>query len=101
MIATNYTQNSSNSTPPRLELNASRQFTAWLCSQHLSLTFSTYQGGKIFFIGLQPSGKMSVFERTFERCMGLHATEKTIMLQQFLAAMWQMVGARSALMVVV
>ncbi len=62
MISTNSIQNLSNSpVPKKLELNASRQFTAWLYSQHLSLTFSTYQGGKIFFIGLQPSGKLSVF----------------------------------------
>lgn len=79
----------SNSVAPKLELNASRQFSAWLFEQHLSLTFSTYQGGKIFFIGLQPSGKLSVFERTFERCMGLHATEKTIWLSS-LYQIWRL-----------
>ena len=89
MIATNYVQSKSNSTAPKLELNASRQFTSWLFEQHISLTFSTYQGGKIFFIGLQPSGKMSVFERTFERCMGLHATENTIWLSS-LYQMWRL-----------
>ncbi|MCC0177571.1 TIGR03032 family protein [Waterburya agarophytonicola K14] len=89
MISTNSIQNLSNSPVPKLELNASRQFTAWLFEQHLSLTFSTYQGGKIFFIGLQPSGKLSVFERTFERCMGLHATENTIWLSS-LYQMWRL-----------
>lgn len=73
----------------RLELNASRQFTAWMYEQHLSLVFSTYQGGKIFFIGLQPNGKMSVFERSFERCMGLHATEETIWLSS-LYQLWRL-----------
>lgn len=89
MIATSSIDRPSNSNTPKLELNASRQFTAWLHSQNLSLTFSTYQGGKIFFIGLQPSGKMSVFERTFERCMGLHATENTIWLSS-LYQMWRL-----------
>ncbi len=30
----------------RLELNASRQFVAWLLEQRLSLAFTTYQAGK-------------------------------------------------------
>ena len=89
MIATNSLYRQGNSTTPKLELNASRQFTSWLHSQHLSLAFSTYQGGKIFFIGLQPSGKMSVFERSFERCMGLHATENTIWLSS-LYQLWRL-----------
>lgn len=89
MIATNSISRPGNSATPKLELNASRQFTAWLHSQNISLTFSTYQGGKIFLIGLQPSGKMSVFERTFERCMGLHATENTIWLSS-LYQIWRL-----------
>ena len=56
---------------PRLEITSSRQFTPWLAEQHLSLAFSTYQAGKVFWLGLQADGKLSVFERTFERCMGL------------------------------
>ena len=54
------------------EITASRQFTSWLVEQHLSLVFTTYQAGKIFFIGVNPAtGQFSVFQRTFERCMGL------------------------------
>lgn len=56
---------------PRLEITGSRQFTPWLIEQSLSLAFSTYQAGKLFLIGLQPDGRLSVFERTFERSMGL------------------------------
>jgi uncharacterized protein (TIGR03032 family) len=59
---------------PPLEVTASRQFTSWLLEQRLSLAFTTYQSGKLFLIGLKPDGRLSVFERTFERCMGLHAT---------------------------
>ena len=57
----------------RLELIGSRQFTAWLAEQALSLCFTTYQAGKLFLIGLQKDGRLSCFERTFERCMGLCA----------------------------
>ncbi len=59
------------SRPDSLELSGSRQLTSWLLEQNLSLAFTTYQAGKVFWIGLQPNGQLSVFERTFERCMGL------------------------------
>ncbi|MEL6929468.1 MAG: TIGR03032 family protein [Cyanobacteria bacterium J06600_6] len=89
MIENNAINSQASSSTPKLEFSASRQFTAWLDSQKMSLTFSTYQGGKIFFVGLQPSGRISVFERTFERCMGLHATENTIWLSS-LYQMWRL-----------
>jgi len=38
---------------------------------NLSLAFTTYQTGKMFLLGRQPDGRLSVFERTFNRCMGL------------------------------
>jgi uncharacterized protein (TIGR03032 family) len=61
-----------NTTPtPPLEISASRQFTAWLAETRLSFAFTTYQIGKLFFVGLKPDGRLSLFERTFNRCMGL------------------------------
>ena len=57
--------------PPPLELVPSRQFTAWLAEQGLSLAFTTYQSGKLFLLGLQPDGRLAVFERSFNRAMGL------------------------------
>jgi len=81
--------NSSDSTiKPSLELNASRQFTAWLYEQNLSLSFTTYQAGKLFFIGLQPNGKLSVFERSFERCMGLYANDNSLYMSS-LYQLWR------------
>lgn len=55
----------------KLEFNGSRQFCSWLIEHNVSLSFSTYQAGKLFFIGMQDEHKMSVFERTFARCMGI------------------------------
>ncbi len=66
------------STKPQLEITASRQFVPWLYEQNLSLVFTTYQAGKVFFIGLQPDGKLSVFERTLDRCMGLYASGNSL-----------------------
>jgi uncharacterized protein (TIGR03032 family) len=63
---------------PRLELSGSRHLTAWLAKQRTSLAFTTYQAGKLFLVGLNPQGRLSVFERTFNRCMGLHAQGNTL-----------------------
>ncbi|MEO1094998.1 MAG: TIGR03032 family protein [Cyanobacteria bacterium J06638_28] len=65
---------------PRLEITGSRQFTAWLAERPLSLAFTTYQAGKMFWLGLQPDGRLSVFERTFERSMGLCVQDSTLWL---------------------
>lgn len=56
---------------PAFTLTTSRGFTGWLASTGGSLVFSTYQGGKIFFLGLKPDGSLSVFERSFPRPMGI------------------------------
>ncbi|MBT5109177.1 MAG: TIGR03032 family protein, partial [Rhodospirillaceae bacterium] len=42
-----------------------------MAEQGLSLGLSTYQAGKIFLIGLQPDGRLSLEERTLNRCMGM------------------------------
>lgn len=52
-------------------LTTSRHFPAWLASTGGSLAFTTYQAGKLFLLGLKADGSLSVFERSFPRCMGL------------------------------
>ena len=71
-----------------LEINASRQFTPWLAEQKLSLAFTTYQAGMLFFIGLKPDGKLSVFNRNFERCMGLYASGSSLYMSS-LYQLWR------------
>lgn len=56
---------------PPLSLNASRGFAAWLRLAKLSLVFTTYQAGKIFFVGVKEGDRLSVFERSFPRPMGI------------------------------
>jgi uncharacterized protein (TIGR03032 family) len=70
------------SAPPRpvFELTASAHFAAWLGGERASLAFTTYQSGKLFLIGRKPDGRLSVFERTLERVMGLSATSTTLLL---------------------
>lgn len=56
---------------PALELHGSRLFNIWLAEAGASIAFTTYQAGKVFLIGTRADGQLSVFERTFERPMGL------------------------------
>lgn len=59
---------------PKFEITTTRHFTSWLAEQRVSLAFTTYQTGKLFFLGINPDGRLSIFERSFERCMGLYAS---------------------------
>lgn len=64
-----------------LKITPSRLFTPWLASQKASLAFTTYQAGKIFFIGVnREDSKLSIFERTFPRPMGIGADGDRIWL---------------------
>jgi uncharacterized protein (TIGR03032 family) len=61
----------------KLELTGSRLFINWLAEHQISLSFSTYQAGKLFFVGLSDHQDLSVFERTFPRCMGIGLDPQT------------------------
>lgn len=56
---------------PALAFHGSRLFNSWLKEAEVSLAITTYQAGKVFLIGLKPDGRLSVFERSFARPMGL------------------------------
>jgi len=68
-----YNPDSPSATPP-FEMTTSRQLLAWLAEQKLSIALTTYQIGKLFLLGLKANGELSIFERTFNRCMGLCPT---------------------------
>ncbi|WP_416896650.1 MAG: TIGR03032 family protein [Minwuia sp.] len=73
----------------KLVLTPSRQFGSWLAEQRISLAFTTYQAGKLFLIGTQADGRLSIFERTFNRCMGLWADGQTLWMSS-LFQLWRM-----------
>ena len=77
-----------NAEEPHLELVGSRQFISWMTEHQISLAFTTYQTGKLFLIGVKNDGRLSVFERTFNRCMGLWADGQTLWLSS-LYQMWR------------
>lgn len=80
-------------TEKRLEISASRQFVPWLAEQHSSLAFTTYQVGKVFWIGANPeTGQLQIFNRTFNRSMGLWASPQTTYLST-LYQLWRFENA--------
>jgi len=76
----------------QIDLMGSRQFPNWLAEQSISLAFTTYQTGKLFLIGLQPNGRLSIFERTFNRAMGLYATADNLYMSS-LYQLWRFENA--------
>lgn len=83
--------NDSTNQPP-LEFMPSRQFTNWMAEHALSIAFTTYQAGKLFFLGVQQNGRLSVFERTFNRCMGLWCDGQTMWMST-LYQLWRFENA--------
>ncbi len=83
--------NSVNQTP-QIEFTSSRQFPNWLAQQGVSLAFTTYQTGKLFLVGVQPNQQLSLFERTFNRAMGLYATPDNLYMSS-LFQLWQFTNA--------
>lgn len=74
------TQETQKSLPTTTEfkLTFSEGFSTWLQTTGASIAFSTYQAGKLFLIGNGIGGKISIFERTFARCMGLWSDGQTL-----------------------
>lgn len=76
---------------PALQFNisCSHHFAEWLGEVNVSLAMSTYQTGELFLIGRGAQGELSIFERRFNRCMGLWSDGQTLWLaSQF--QLWRM-----------
>jgi uncharacterized protein (TIGR03032 family) len=59
----------------KFSLTSSRGFADWLAQTSSSIAFTTYQAGKLFLLGVKPDGRLSIFERTFARSMGLAVSD--------------------------
>ena len=74
---------------PGLEVTGSRHFAEWLEGVEASLAVTTYHGNRLFLLGLKEPGRLSVFQRVFERAMGLAATpERMYLATRF--QLWQL-----------
>jgi uncharacterized protein (TIGR03032 family) len=72
-------ESAGDSSPP-YKFEASEGFAAWLHAGGVSLAITTYQIGKLFLVGAPAPDRLSVTERTFERCLGVAASNQTLTL---------------------
>ena len=72
-----------------LEVMVSDGFASFLMKARISLAFTTYQAGKILFVGVGPQDQVSIFERSFPRCMGLGPAGNTIWMSS-LFQLWRL-----------
>ena len=72
--------------PPRditklkVEKSCSRGLAGWLAQHRLSLAITSYQTGRIYLVGSDQQGRVSFFERIFERAMGVVGNAQRIYL---------------------
>jgi uncharacterized protein (TIGR03032 family) len=63
-----------------VEKSCSRGLASWLASNSLSLAISSYQTGRVYLVGTDKLGRVSFFERLFERAMGIVGNAQRIYL---------------------
>ena len=65
---------------PGFEVTGSRHFLEWLDGLGASLVATTYHSNRLFLFGVKPDGKLSIFQRMYERAMGLAAHPERLYL---------------------
>lgn len=76
-----------------VEIITSKYFNSWMAGQGVSLAFTTYQASKLFMIGLDQAGELTVSERTIDRCMGVASAGRSL----YVASKWQIWRFENAL----
>ena len=76
-----------------VEIITSKYFNSWMAGQGISLAFTTYQASKLFMMGLDQAGELTVSERTVERCMGIASAGRSL----YVASKWQIWRFENAL----
>lgn len=64
----------------KIEKTCSRGFGPWLAKQNLSVAITSYQSGRLYLVGSDPAGRVSFYERIFERAMGVVGNHQRIFL---------------------
>ena len=64
----------------KVEKSCSRGLSGWLGQHRLSLAITSYQSGRIYLVGSDKQGRVSFFERIFERAMGVVGNAQRIYL---------------------
>ena len=64
----------------KVERSCSRSLAGWLGQNRLSIAITSYQSGRIYLVGSDGKGRVSFFERIFERAMGVIGNAQRIYL---------------------
>ena len=64
----------------QVQKGCSRGLAGWLGQHRLSLAITSYQTGRIYLVGSDKQGRVSFFERIFERAMGVVGNAQRIYL---------------------
>ena len=64
----------------KVDKSCSRGLAGWLGQHRLSLAITSYQSGRIYLVGSDQKGRVSFFERIFERAMGVVGNAQRIYL---------------------
>jgi uncharacterized protein (TIGR03032 family) len=65
---------------PGFEVVGSRHFLEWLDGLGAAIAATTYHSNRLFLFGVKPDGRLSVFQRVFERAMGLAVSSERLLL---------------------
>ncbi len=66
--------------PEPIRKSCSPGLTAWMRRNQVSIAFTSYQSGRLYLLGSDPTGRLSFFERIFERAMGIVGNAQRIYL---------------------
>ena len=64
----------------KIEKSCSRGFGPWLAKQNISVAVTSYQSGRLYLVGSDAAGRVSFYERIFERAMGVVGNNQRIFL---------------------
>lgn len=64
----------------QVQKSCSRGLAGWLSSNRIAMAVTSYQSGRIYLIGSDKQGRVSFFERIFERAMGVVGNAQRIYL---------------------
>lgn len=66
----------------------SAHFSGWLARMDASIALTTYQAGRLFFVGRRPDGSVRAHERMIEQCQGLWTDSQSLWISG-LWALWR------------
>ena len=64
----------------KVDKTCSRGLAGWLAANRISLAITSYQSGRVDLVGSDKQGRVSFFERIFERAMGVVGNAQRIYL---------------------